>query len=170
MIDASRELRILQYNVHKSRNKIMIILLYEKRIKNYNILIIQKSWRYHEETQMYNSRNIDFTLKNNDERTYFYINNRIDNNNWHNTWHFKNVNIIMLQLRQQNEKNAQSLLNTQSNSMNISCSINIHDVYNFSSINHNKILKKRNFFTLKQTLRMQSENVIINNFNLHHFV
>ena len=54
--------------------------------------------------------------------------------------------------------------------MNISCSMNIHDVYNFSSINHNKILKKENFFVLKQTLRMQSENVIINNFNLHHFV
>ena len=30
--------------------------------------------------------------------------------------------------------------------------------------------KKKSFFALKQTLRMQSENVIINNFNLHHFI
>ena len=30
---------------------------------------------------MYNSRDIDFTLKNNDERMCFYINNRIDDNN-----------------------------------------------------------------------------------------
>ena len=37
-----RKLRILQYNVHKSRNKIMIILLHEKKIKNYDILMIQK--------------------------------------------------------------------------------------------------------------------------------
>ena len=40
--------------------------------------------------------------------------------------------------------------------------MNIHDVYNLSSTNHSKILKKENFFALKQTLRMQSENVIIN--------
>ena len=100
----------------------------------------------------------------------FYINNRIDDNNWHNTWHFKNINIITLQLRRQNEKNAQNSMNTQSNSMNASCSMNIHDVYNSSSINHNKILKKKSFFALKQALRMQNENIIINDFNLHHFV
>ena len=49
--------------------------------------------------------------------------------------------------------------------MNVLCSINIYDIYNFLSINHNKISKKENFFTIKQTLRMQNENVIINNFN-----
>ena len=29
--------------------------------------------------------------------------------------------------------------------MNVSCSINIYDVYNLSSINHNEILKKKFF-------------------------
>ena len=29
--------------------------------------------------------------------------------------------------------------------MNVSCSMNIHDVYNFSSTNHNEILKKKFF-------------------------
>ena len=48
--------------------------------------------------------------------------------------------------------------------------MNIHDIYNFSLINLNEILKKENFFSLKQTLRMQNENIIINDFNLHHFV
>ena len=76
----------------------------------------------------------------------------------------------MLRLRRQNEKNAQNSINTQLNLMNVSCSMNIHDVYNFSSINHNEISKKENFFALKQTLRMQNKNVIINNFNLHHFI
>ena len=42
MINTLQELYILQYNVHNSKNKVMIILLHEKRIKNYNILIIQK--------------------------------------------------------------------------------------------------------------------------------
>ena len=154
----------------------MIILLHEKRIKNCDILSIQKSWQHYKRTRTYNSRDINFTSKNNDEKTCFYINNCINDNNWYNIWHFKDVNIIMLQLRRQNEKSAQSLMNTQSNlmnalcSMNISCLMNIHDIYNSSSINHNEISKKENFFTLKQTLRMQNENVIINNFNLHHFI
>ena len=54
--------------------------------------------------------------------------------------------------------------------MNALNSMNIYDIYNFSSINYNEILKKENLFALKQTLRMQDENVIINNFNLHYFV
>ena len=61
-------------------------------------------------------------------------------------------------------------MNTQSNSMNVSCSMNIHNVYNLSSTNYNEISKKESFFALKQTLRMQDKNVIVNDFNLHHFV
>ena len=40
MTNTFQKLRILQYNVHKLRNKMMITLLHEKRIKNYDILII----------------------------------------------------------------------------------------------------------------------------------
>ena len=40
MTNTFRELRILQYNVYKLKNKMMIILLHEKRIKDYDILII----------------------------------------------------------------------------------------------------------------------------------
>ena len=61
-------------------------------------------------------------------------------------------------------------MNTQSDSMNVSCSMNIHNVYNLSSVNHNEISEKESFFALKQALRMQSESVIVNDFNLHHFV
>ena len=105
MMNTFQKLRILQYNVHKSKSKMMIILLHEKKIKNYDILMIQKSWRHHEKTRTYNSRDTDFILKNNDEKTCFYVNNRINDNNWHSTQHFKDVNIITLQLWRQNEKN-----------------------------------------------------------------
>ena len=40
-------------------------------------------------------------------------------------------------------------MNTQSDSMNVLYLINIHDVYNLSSINHNKILKKEKFFCVE---------------------
>ena len=38
--------------------------------------------------------------------------------------------------------------------MNVSCLINIHDVYNLLSINHNETLKKESFFMLKQIVRL----------------
>ncbi len=37
-----KKLRILQYNIYKFRNKMMITLLHEKKIKNYDILILQE--------------------------------------------------------------------------------------------------------------------------------
>ena len=62
-----------------------------------------------------------------------------------NIIHDINVKIITLQLRRQNEKNAQNSMNTRLNSMNILCSMKIHKIYNFSSINHNEISKKKVF-------------------------
>ena len=47
--------------------------------------------------------------------------------------------------------------------------INIHEVYYLFLINYNKIMQRKSFFVLKQTLRMKNENVIIKNFNSHHF-
>jgi len=80
MIERSK-LRILQYNVHKSRDKVMITLLQEKKIQEYDILIIQESWRFRKRAKIYNSSRVRFALKNNNERTYFYINKRINSNN-----------------------------------------------------------------------------------------
>ena len=36
-------LKILQYNVKKSRETVMILLLQDEKVKEYNILVIQKS-------------------------------------------------------------------------------------------------------------------------------
>ena len=163
MTKTFQKLWILQYNVHKSRNKMMITLLHEMRIKDYDILMIQESWRHHEKTKTYNSRDINFILKNNEKKTCFYINNRINDNSWHNTWHFKNVKIIILQLRWQNEKFSQNSMNTHE-----ICSMNIHEMYNSSLINYNEISSKENLFVLKQTLHMSNESAIVNDFNLHH--
>ena len=49
-------------------------------------------------------------------------------------------------------------------------SINIYKVYNLFSGNHNEISSKKKIFILKQALRMQKKNVVMNNFNLHHFL
>ena len=46
--------------------------------------------------------------------------------------------------------------------------INIHEIYNSSFANHTKTTNLSNLFALKQTLRMQSESIIVDDFNLHH--
>ena len=63
----------------------MITLLQKKKIKKYDILVIQKLWRYSESARTYNSRNVDFTLKNNEEKTCFYVKKRINSNSWYTT-------------------------------------------------------------------------------------
>ena len=130
----------MQYNVHKLKNKIIITLLNERNARNYNILIIQKSWRLYEKARTCSFRNIDFVLKDNKERIYFYINDRINSNNWHNIWHLKNVNIINLQLQQCESETQENLKYTY----NIK-SMNVHKVYNLLSVSHNKILQRKSF-------------------------
>ena len=149
------EFRILQYNVHKSRNKVIMTLLNEIKIKNYDILMIQKLWRFNKSFKTYCSTSVDFTLTNNENKIYFYINKRIDNNNWHFTWHFKKINIITLQIH---ANEAQTIFE----------SIHIHEMYNSSFKNHETIYDKRNLSMIKRTLHMSKESILIKNFNLHH--
>jgi hypothetical protein len=53
-------LSILQYNVKNNKNEIMIFLLTNFQIKEYDILMIQKSWRNVCVSTSYNSFSIDF--------------------------------------------------------------------------------------------------------------
>ena len=50
----------------------------------------------------------------------------------------------------------------------IAMMINIHEIYNSSFANHTETTNLNNLSTLKQILRMQNENIIVDDFNLHH--
>ncbi len=75
-----KKFQILQYNVHKFEEKIIITLLHEKKIKNYDILILQEFWWFDENFRAYCSATVNFTLKNNESRICFYIYKKIDSN------------------------------------------------------------------------------------------
>ncbi len=96
LIFQQKKLWILQYNIHKFRNKMIITLLHEKKIKNYDILILQELWWFDDIFKAYCSVTVDFMLKNNEDKICFYINKKINSNIWHSTWHFKDVNTITL--------------------------------------------------------------------------
>ena len=151
-----KKLQILQYNIHKFREKIMIVLLHEKKIKNYDILILQELWWFDENFKAYCSATVDFTLKNNENRICFYINKRIDSNIWYSTWHFKDVNTITLQ----------TLTN---DTQMIQKAINIHETYNLSLRDHEVIHEKESLSYIEKTLQMLREYILVKDFNLHHF-
>ncbi len=151
-----KKLWILQYNVHKFRNKIIIMLLHEKKIKNYDILILQEFWWFDDIFKVYCSATVDFMLKNNEDRICFYINKRIDSNIWYSTWHFKNVNTIMLQ----------TLINDAQMTQKV---IHIHEAYNLSLRDHEIIYEKENLSNIEKTLHMLKESIFVKDFNLHHF-
>ncbi len=151
-----KKLWILQYNVHKFREKMMIALLHEKKIKNYDILILQELWWFDENFRAYCSATVNFTLKNNENRICFYINKRIDSNIWYSTWYFKNVNTITLQTLTNDTQMIQKV-------------IHIHEAYNSSLRDHKVIHEKESLSDIEKMLHMSKECILVKNFNLHHF-
>lgn len=150
-----KELRILQYNVHKSRNKVMIALLQETSIKDYDILIIQEPWRYNESSKTYCPASAGFTLEDNGGRTCFYINKRIDSNTWHSTWHSKDVGTITISVEIDGDQTTRT-------------AIHIHGAYNPSPRDHGAIYDRGSLPAIETALRMPGESVLAGDFNLHH--
>ncbi len=156
LMSQQKKLQILQYNVHKFRNKMMITLLHKKKIKNYDILILQELWWFDDIFKAYCSAIVNFTLKNNEDRICFYINKRINSNIWHSTWHFKDVDTIMLQTLTDDAQMTQR-------------AIHIHEAYNSSLRDHKIIYEKENLSDIEKTLHMLRESILVEDFNLHHF-
>ncbi len=134
----------------------MIALLHKKKIKNYDILILQELWWFDENFRAYCSVTVNFMLKNNESRICFYINKRIDSNIWYSTWYFKDVNTIMLQTLTNDTQMTQK-------------AIHIHEAYNLSLRNHEVIHEKESLSDIEKTLHMSKECVLVKNFNLHYF-
>ncbi len=82
-MNTQRILIILQYNIKNNKKSIMICLLIDSIVKQYDVLIIQEFWRNFCVLTFYNSFNIDFHLTyydNDDVRIYFYVNTKFDVN------------------------------------------------------------------------------------------
>ncbi len=134
----------------------MITLLHEKKIKNYDILILQELWWFDKNFRAYCSAIVDFMLKNNEDKIHFYINKKIDSNIWYSTWYFKDVNTITLQTLTNDTQMIQKV-------------IYIHEAYNSSFRNHEVIHEKESLSDIEKTLHMLKECILVEDFNLHHF-
>ena len=80
-----QELRILQYNVQKSRDVVLASLFQDPRILEYDVLAIQEPWRNPFIATSYHPLKAHFQLTYLDDdatRVCFYINKRIDPSTW----------------------------------------------------------------------------------------
>jgi len=143
-----RELRILQYNVQKSRDVVMAGLFQDQRVLDFDILAIQEPWRNPYTATSYHPLKTHFQLaypEDNSTRVCFYVNTRIDPSTW-TVSHFS-ADLSRLTLhRAENEKN-----------------IHIYNVYNE--------VGSDTLSTLGDALAQGDENdetVVLGDFNLHH--
>jgi hypothetical protein len=145
---------ILQYNVRNEKKNTMMSLLIDSRIKEYDLLTIQKSWRYVCVSTFYNSFNIDFHLFYEDTKnvkTCFYVNIRLHVDHW--SMNYVSDDVYTIRIKMTNNK-----------------WINVHNVYNVSF----SFYTTRNALTIikivKDCFNDNEKHISLKNFNLHHFL
>ena len=146
----NQTLFILQYNVNNSRTQIMISLFEIKDIENYDILVIQKSWKNSFQLTTNNKLSQQFELlymSNAITKMCLFVNKKIAKIVYFHT--FYNKNLISLRMQIANDR-----------------IINIHNMYNSCKDNNDisVILSLKNAIQKK----FNEKHVVIENFNLHH--
>ncbi len=142
----------MQYNIKNNKENIMISLLIDSIVQQFDVLIIQKFWRNACVSTSYNSFNIDFHLiyhDENDVRICFYVNTKFDVNKW--SMHFSFENVCTLKLK------------TIDNRI-----INIHNVYNSSFVFYTFRIVLIALKTIKSKLINEKKHILLNDFNFHH--
>jgi len=155
-----QSLKILQYNVNKSRTKVLIGLLQDPEIALYDIIATQEPWRNPFNNALYNPRLSPFYISDQgdkDSRVCTYINKRIQTDKWSETHHTKDFTTITLRTQGVRTEQDQQELRT----------INIHNVYNQQS-SHSETQETESLYTLREALKMSGEHIIIGDLNLHY--
>jgi hypothetical protein len=146
----STKLTLLQYNVNKSRDKVLIGLLDDLRIARYDILAIQEPWRNRYNQEGYNPRNSPFYLietTSEKTRTAIYVNKRIPKSRISEI--YKDTDLISLKMSTTKED------------------IYIHNLYIEPSTHSTKDIPPI-LFNLKRLLENEGGHIILGDFNLHH--
>jgi hypothetical protein len=153
-MNAQRTLIILQYNIKNNKENIMISLFVDAIVQQFDVLIIQKFWRNFCVSTSYNSFNINCHLIyrcESDVRTCFYINTKFDVNEWSINFSFENVCTLKLQIIDERI-------------------INLHNVYNSLFVFYTFEIVLIVLKTMKSKLINDEEHILLNDFNLHHFM
>jgi ribonuclease HI len=146
-------LSILQYNVNKSRDKVMAGLLADERALEYDIIAIQEPWRnpFHHTTYHPVKDRFDLIYQDSEStRVCFFINIKL-RGSWTYTHHSPDYTTIALQIQEHHPR-----------------TIHIHNVYNPSPW---PACPLGTLPLLERTLEgynTEEEHIVLGDFNLHH--
>ena len=150
MTERPETLRILQYNVQKSKNKVMEPLFHNEIIRQYDVIAIQEPWKNVFQNTSMQAGNLGFQLiypNSTQARACIYVNNRIDTNQWDAIEH--SPDLVTLRLRTS------------------SGTIHIHSVYSQPPGSYtspaSKTLEK-----LEKALESEGHYIVVGDFNIHH--
>jgi hypothetical protein len=150
---------ILHYNVRNEKICIMISLLVDKVIQDYDVIVIQKLWRNSFASISLSNNQNDFHLlykSKNDIKICFYVNDQINIENWKIEYFTIDFSVFKMIVKKV-EKNTKM--------------IRIHNVYNSLLILYTS---KDDSFTLSKIMQFIVEtfddhHILLKNFNFHYF-
>ena len=149
MLD-TKTLRIVQYNVQKSKNKVQAPFINDPVTAPFDVVAIQEPWKNTFGNTSVQAGSVGFDLVYPDReaaRTCTYVNKRIDPNHWTATIH--GPDLITVSLRTEQGK------------------VNVHNIY-LPPPALNRAATERNIAMLDEALKMEGDHVIVGDFNLHH--
>ena len=144
-------MKILQYNVNKSKNKVLAGLLADPRVREFDIIAVQEPWRNPYDSTAYSTRDSGFHLvdiQDKDSRVSTYVNKRISMDSWSEVSHSTDAQSITLRLG--------------------ATQINVHNIYSPPPASHTDNSEISTLAVLLHALRMPGEHVVVGDFNLYH--
>ena len=149
--------RLLQYNVHKSKDTVAAPLLADPRIGEFHVLAIQEPWNNPFVRTSYNPSSSNFWLKIQDcqnARVAFYVSKNIPTSSW-------TVRYISPDL---------AVLNIQVEFQDIIRNVQIYNVYNPSPCSYYDTEGPTTLNNLRQDLSLYPDEhtIVLGDFNLHH--
>lgn len=155
MTEHQNTLNILQYNVMKSRNIVMIPLFEDERTGKYDIIAIQEPWKNPFSNTTYKQTHQRFVLEYMDHRetrVCFFINKRIDPKTWKVTHHTPDLATVHL---------------TVKGDGNTPRTINIHNIYKPPS-REDYQGEEDILDNLNEALQGRGEHVLLGDLNMFH--
>src|SRR5690242_9529663 len=152
-------LKILQYNVMKSRDEVMATLLRDPKIQDYDILAFQEPWRNPFTSTTHNPISHSFHLcfpkdsRESPARVCFFVNKRIDPNKWKFTELTRDVNTLEITTRTSNADTISKII--------------IHNIYNPPRSSDHRVSCLPHLRTALSA-HYGEEQIILGDFNLHH--
>lgn len=148
MLDTIQTLNIIQYNVNKSRNRVMTSMSKSLNPERHHILALQEPWRNPQMQTTGRPPNYHLIYPLSKEtRVCFYVSKAIDHNKWETTEHSPDLVTLTIHLGGR--------------------TLHIHNCYNPPP----KLLTSRNLATLQllpRALDRPGEHLLVGDFNLHH--